>query len=74
MREDKGDRFWLGDEINSIPCCTGTRMTVLHKDPMNRITATCQNGCFAKMDDHAFTSHQATTLSKWMFSPKLVFK
>ena len=42
---------------------------------MNRITATWRNGCFEKMDDQMVHSpHQTTTLPKWLFSLKLLFK
>ena len=42
-----------GDRIDSIPCRT---IAIFHQDELkkriNRITATWQNGCFEKMDDH----------------------
>ena len=49
-----------------------TRMILQNR--INRIKATWRNRCFEKMDDHHFTPYQTTTLPKWMFSHKLLFK
>ena len=47
------------------------------KKKMYRIKVTWRNKCFGKMDDHPVhttPNHQPTTLPKWMFSRKLLFK
>ena len=51
-------------------------LAILHQDDlnkrMNRITATCKNGCFDKMDD-SHHHHPGHTLPKWMFSQNRSF-
>ena len=53
-------------------------LAIFHQDDlkkrMNRIIATCRNGFFRKWMIIMFTQYQTTTLPKWMFSHKLLFK
>ena len=52
-RDGKGRRCWLGDGIDSIPCCTS--VSILHQDDlkkkMNIRMDTRRNVCFGKMND-----------------------
>ena len=52
-REGKIRRCFLGDGIDSISFRT-TDLPHELKKRMNRIKATCRNGCFEKMDDYPF--------------------